>query len=305
MSSLFYFVACALIWGSTWHAINFQLDYGSPTYAVAFRFLLASLLLWIFICWRRIPTRFSRTQHVRMALAGVFLYTLDYSFLYAAQQHIMGAFLAILSTSVIYFNVVLRRLLLRKPIRTEVVIGASFGLVGITAIFMPELQSLDAASTLTLGLLLALCSFLSASIGNIISESLLEDVPVVVFNCLSMGYGSVIILVGLGVFGVPWSWPTAPEFYLALSYLAIFGSVLAFGCYMLLVKRMGSDKAAYVVLVYPVIALLIATLFEGYQWTFLAIVGVCFIVLGNYLALRKPPKSRLDPTVSAPSGDAS
>ena len=230
--------------------------------------------------------RFRIQQHGAMCLAGLFLYTLDYSFLYVAQQHIMGAFLAVLSTSVIYFNVVLRRVFLGKPIRREVVIGATLGFVGICAIFYPELRALNTSDSLKLGILWALCSFSSASIGNIISEYLLDDVSVVAFNCYSMCYGSVVILVGLQLFDVPWQWPHALEFYAALVYLAIFGSVIAFGCYMLLVQRLGSDKAAYVVLVYPVIALLIATVMEGYEWSWLAILGVVCIGLGNYLALR-------------------
>ncbi len=288
MPSAFYFLLCALIWGSTWHAINFQIDHGNPSYAVAIRFLVAGLLLAIFVWLRRMPLRFSRKQHLLFALAGVFLYTLDYSFLYAAQQHIMGALLAVLSTSVIYFNVILRRVILGKPIRREVVLGASLGLVGICAIFYPELSRMSMAETLWLGLLLALGSFLSASIGNIISEELLDNVPVVVFNCFSMCYGSVIILLGLWALGIEWQWPQDTSFYMALLYLAVFGSIVAFGCYMLLVQRMGSDKAAYVVLVYPVIALLIATIFEGYVWSSTAIAGVGLIIAGNYLALAKP-----------------
>ncbi len=299
MSSSFYFIVCALIWGSTWHAINFQIDYGNPSYAVAFRFLLASCVLAVFIQWRRLPMRFSVKQHLSMCLAGLFLYTLDYSFLYAAQQHIMGAFLAVLSTSVIYFNVILRRVFLGKPIRREVVVGATLGLVGICSIFYPELRALDTSESLKLGMLWALCSFSSASIGNIISEHLLDDVSVVAFNCYSMCYGSIVILVALQLFGVPWQWPQAVEFYAALAYLAIFGSVIAFGCYMLLVQRMGSDKAAYVVLVYPVIALLIATVMEGYEWSWLALFGVGCIAFGNYLALHNTDTSSSDGPVEA------
>ena len=68
---------------------------------------------------------------------------------------------------------------------------------------------------------------------------------------------------------------------------------------MLLVQRMGSDKAAYVVLVYPVIALLIATVMEGYEWSWLAIFGVGCIALGNYLALHNTDTSSSDGPVEA------
>jgi drug/metabolite transporter (DMT)-like permease len=58
---------------------------------------------------------------------------------------------------------------------------------------------------------------------------------------------------------------------------------------MQLVKQMGSDKAAYVVLVYPIVALILSTLFEGYQWHLEAFIGVAVVLLGNAVAMGKLP----------------
>jgi drug/metabolite transporter (DMT)-like permease len=77
------------------------------------------------------------------------------------------------------------------------------------------------------------------------------------------------------------------DFYLALLYLALFGSVFAFGAYMKLLQRIGSDKATYVVLVYPIVALGLSTLFEGYTWTEMAAAGVLLVLLGNAVAMGK------------------
>jgi drug/metabolite transporter (DMT)-like permease len=72
-----------------------------------------------------------------------------------------------------------------------------------------------------------------------------------------------------------------------LVYLAVFGSVLAFGAYMKLLQQIGSDKAAYVVLIYPIVALAISTLFEGYEWTALSAIGVVIVLFGNAVAMGK------------------
>jgi drug/metabolite transporter (DMT)-like permease len=93
--------------------------------------------------------------------------------------------------------------------------------------------------------------------------------------------------------------PTHTEFYLSLLYLAIFGSVFAFGAYMKLLKQMGADKAAYVVLVYPMVALVISTFFEGYTWSVLSVVGVVIVLVGNAIAMGKVPRFMRRPPVSS------
>ena len=68
-------------------------------------------------------------------------------------------------------------------------------------------------------------------------------------------------------------------------YLAVFGSVVAFGCYMLLIGRIGADYAAYVMLLMPVVALIISTFFEEYQWSASAVFGVIVVLFGNLIIL--------------------
>ena len=282
------FIACVFIWGSTWIALTFQVGQVDPIVAVAWRFSLAvvCLGLWILISKRsfRMPLRI----HMKAVSVGFILYTLDYSFLYAAQQYMISALLAVLSSSVIYFTVILRRVLLKKPIRLEVVIGATFGLIGIVLIFLPEFAKMSIQDGLALGLLWAAISFFCAAVGNIISENILEEgTPVVQMNFYAMGYG-LFFMYGIGLIsGASFSFPQRPDFYFALVYLALFGSVLAFGAYMKLLQRIGSDKSTYVVLVYPIVALGLSTLFEGYQWTFMAAVGVCIVLAGNAVAMGK------------------
>lgn len=282
------FIACVFIWGSTWIAITFQVGHVEPTVAVAWRFSIAVILLgaWMLITRRsfHMPTHI----HIKACVVGLVLYTLDYSFLYAAQQYIISALLAVLSSSVIYFTVLFRWLFLKKPLRTEVIIGATLGLLGIVAIFWPEFGKMSAQQGLTLGLLFALISFVCASVGNILSENILDEgTPVVQMNFYAMGYG-LFFMYGFSVLsGADLSLPSSPDFYYALLYLAVFGSVLAFGAYMKLLQRIGSDKSTYVVLVYPIVALGLSTLFEGYTWTVIAAAGVALVLIGNAVAMGK------------------
>ena len=282
------FVVCVMIWGSTWIAITFQVGEVDPVVAVAWRFSIAVACLGVWILLSRRSFVLPFRTHLQALFVGLFLYTLDYSFLYAAQHYMISALLAVLSSSVIYFTVILRRVLLKKPIRLEVVIGATLGLIGIVCIFLPEFDNLSIQEGLIAGLIFAGISFLCAAIGNILSESILEKgTPVVQMNFFAMGYG-LIFMYGFGLIsGVSYQLPQGSDFYWALFYLALFGSVFAFGAYMKLLQRIGSDKSTYVVLVYPIVALGLSTLFEGYIWSGQAAFGVVLVLIGNAIAMGK------------------
>ena len=85
---------------------------------------------------------------------------------------------------------------------------------------------------------------------------------------------------------MPWTFEGTASYALSLVYLALFGSVFAFGAYLTLLKRVGAGPASFVGVATPVLALVLSTLFEGYRWTWVGAVGVVLAVAGNWLALR-------------------
>ena len=77
-------------------------------------------------------------------------------------------------------------------------------------------------------------------------------------------------------------------FYLVtFVFLSIFGTVLAFWAYVTLIGRIGADRASYTTLLFPLVALLISTVVEGYQWTLVAFAGLCLVLAGNWLVMRR------------------
>lgn len=298
MNNATLFSLCCLIWGSTWIAITYQIGHTSETFAIALRYLLASACLGAYCLLKRLPLALPVHVHIKMAAVGVFLYSLNYTLLYLAQADIISALLALMSSCIIYINVVLRRWWLKEPIRKEVVVGATFGLGGIICLFVPEFSKVSMDAALATGLGIAFISFLCASIGNVISERILTaGTPVIQMNFYAMSYAMILLFITSLLLPGTLVIPSSTSFYLSLVYLALFGSVFAFGAYMKLLKQMGADKAAYVVLVYPMVALLISTFFEGYQWTMLSVVGVVIVLMGNAIAMGKIPRFMRRPSI--------
>jgi len=71
-------------------------------------------------------------------------------------------------------------------------------------------------------------------------------------------------------------------------YLTIFGSIVAFGCYMRLIGRIGAEYAGYSMLLVPGLALLLSTIFENYHWTASGATGLALILIGNLVILTQP-----------------
>ena len=108
-----------------------------------------------------------------------------------------------------------------------------------------------------------------------------------------MGYGAATAAVGgrAGWRGVDVR-PARTGYLLSLAYLAVFGSIVAFGTYLTLVARIGAGPASYVGVATPVVAMTVSTVFESYRWTLPAVVGIVLVVAGNVLVLWKPRRRR-------------
>jgi drug/metabolite transporter (DMT)-like permease len=284
-NSLLYLIT-VLIWGSTWLAIKFQLGVVSPELSIAYRFGLAAAILFIFSILRRLPLRFSLRVHGFMALQGLFLFSVNYFLIYLAEVYITGGLAAIIFSMIVILNVIFGAVFLHNRVRIGVVIGAVAGLFGLTLVFWPELSVFSLSSQRTLGLILAFLGTTSASLGNIISaRNQRNGLPVLQVNAFGMAYGAVFMLL-LALFrGAEFNFDTSLSYVISLLFLAIFGSVVAFSSYLTLLGRIGPDRAAYVSVLFPIIALALSTLFEGMTWSLLQLAGIAFVILGNVIVL--------------------
>jgi drug/metabolite transporter (DMT)-like permease len=282
------YLVTVLIWGSTWLAIKFQLGVVSPELSIAYRFGLAALILIVFSLLRRLPMGFSLKTHAFFALQGFLLFSLNYFLVYLAEGYLTSGLVAIIFSLIIVLNVFFGAIFLGNPIRVRVVVGAVLGLLGLAFVFWPELTSLSLTSQKMLGMLLALVATISASLGNVVSaRNQRRELPVIQTNAYGMLYGAGFMLVLALLRGAELQFETSPGYVLSLFYLAIFGSVIAFGSYLTLLGRIGLDRAAYVTVLFPVIALMLSTLFEDLHWGIFQLLGVLLILLGNAVVVTK------------------
>ncbi len=294
MPVYFIYAIVVLIWGTTWYAIKFQLGVVAPEISLVYRFALAAGCLFLYARLVRSPMRLSWRDHGYVALQGVTLFSVNYWLTYLSTQYLTSGLVAVLFTSIIYMNLINARLIFGYPIERQVLVAATAGMLGVALLFLPEIRSASANTTVLHGALLMLCATFIASFGNMAAmRNTGSGLPVLTVNAYGMTYGAISLAVLAWANGSPLEFDTSWPYVTSLLYLAIAGTAVAFGLYLALIKRIGAARASYTSVLFPVVALLVSTAFEAYRWSLPAFVGLAVLLAGNALALmgrRKPAR---------------
>lgn len=286
MSNTLLYIITVLIWGSTWFAIEFQLGTVEPEISIVYRYAGASLLLFAWAWLRGLTLRFSRREHTWFLVLGLFLFCLNYIFAYRAQIYITSAMCAIAFSTIVWMNILLSRLFFGVRSGPRVLLGASFGIVGIVVLFAPRIASVSLSDSVLYGSLLAGLGALAASFGNMASQKAQSlRLPVIQSNAWGMFYGACITAAVSLVEGHPFAFEFTPQYIVSLAYLTVFGSVVAFGAYLTLLGRIGAHRAGYALVMFPVIALILSMSFEGLELDVYIVVGTILVLAGNVFVL--------------------
>lgn len=287
------FALAVLIWGTTWHAIVHQLAHMAPEWGVALRFALAGTLALAWGAARGQRWRMSRTEHARLALQGVFMYGLAYLCVYHAERHVPSGLVAVGYSASPLIMGLGSWALWRTPLTRRFLAGGVLGMAGVALIFAPELAGLGAHPRAGLGAAFTLGAVALSAVGSLAaSRNATAGLPL----WPAIGWGMwwsvpVSAAVALATAPAP-AWPLPPAWWLSFVYLAVAGSVVAFGCYLLLQQRWGPGQASTVGVATPVLALAVSTVIEGWQPGLAALAGVALAVWGNALALGWGAKGR-------------
>lgn len=285
MVNLLLYSTAVLIWGCTWLVIKFQLTQVSPVLSVAYRFGLAATILFVFCFSTRRSFRLSLRQHIFLVLYGGLIFCCGYVLCYQASLYITSGLLAIIFSLIQAMNILNLRLFLGRAVRSRALVGSAIGLIGLCFVFKNEILSFSLTAGVR-GLLLGIVAAYFSSLGNVVAvENDANGVPVAQANAFGMAYGAVLALGLHFLLGGRLEIDLSIGYLCPLAYLAVFGSVIAFGCYFSLVNRIGADYAAYCATLSPILAMILSWLFEGYEWTLSAFIGLVAVLAGNVIVL--------------------
>ena len=284
MVTLLLYLACVLIWGTTWYAITLQLGVVTPEISLVYRFGLATLCLLVFARIRRTNLSLSARDHFFAMLQGLTMFGVNYALIYYGTQYISSGLVAVLFTTLTFMNLFNEHWFFGVRLRAATALAAALGLAGIGLIFLPELRQLGTSATILHGTLIVLAGTYAASLGNMAAiRNTGTGLPIVSITVWGMSYGTACLAVMALLRGARFEFDPSPDYVFSLLYLALFGSAAAFVAYLELIRRIGPGPAAYTSVVVPLVALALSTWLEGYVWTLTAAAGVVLVLTGNLI----------------------
>jgi drug/metabolite transporter (DMT)-like permease len=281
--TLLSFAAIYLIWGSTFLAIRVAVETVPPLLAAGVRFFLAGAILF---GWARASggANPSHLEWRNICIQAAFLFLISYGGLFWAEKTLASGIASVLVSTIPVWTALLQIAVLRKEsFRWSLVMGIGFGVVGVAVL------AFDPNERLTLlPCLVILMAAISWSTGTVLSKILLLPKSMPVNSGAQMLTGGLMILVCSGLFG---EWSPAPQVSLraglAILYLAVAGSIVAFTAYVWLLNRLKATVVTSYAYVNPVVALIVGHWFGGEPLGMRTILGAGLVLLSVVVVMMR------------------
>ena len=291
MNNYILFLITLFCWSPTWYLIKFQLGYVDPLVSVFYRFIIAAIIIFIYLVIKNKNLKFSINHHFWFLFFGTCLYSINYVFFYLSNTYLISAFPAIVFSTVVIMNILGETFYFKKKPSLKTLIGATIGMIGIIIIFNDEIFNFSLSEGTHIGLFLALIGTFCASTGNMVHQrNLNNNFPPIQTIAYAMLYGSFVTFLVTQVRSAELLFENSVSYISSLLYLSIFGSIFAFVSYLKLLEKVGPGRAGYVGVVMPVLALMISTIFEKLEWQIDLIIGLPILIIGAILVINQNVK---------------
>jgi drug/metabolite transporter (DMT)-like permease len=276
-----------LLWGSTYLAIRWSVQTMPPLLSAAARFLVAGAVLAVWVrlrsgsgAWRMEPRQIRNA-----AICGLLLLTGGNGMVVLAEKHIPSGLAALLVAAVPLWLVVFRRLV-GERVRAVTLVGVIVGLVGVAVLLLPG----GSSGSVNLGYAcLVVAAAFSWALGSMIA--IRADVPAnpVMMSAVEMTAGGAMLIAlsaARGEFGELDLGAITTKSWLSLGYLIVFGSIVAFSCYVWVLGNAPTSLVATYAYVNPAVAVLLGVWLAGEHLRGAEVIGGLIILASVVVVVR-------------------
>ena len=265
------YLAVCILWGSTYLGIRIALESYPPFLLGAARFLFSGAVLFVFARWRReaAPTA---TQWGAAALTGILFFVVGNGFLNVAEQWVSTGLTSVLVATMPLWATVFARFF-GQPMSRRDAAGAVLGLVGVAVLNRGgELRASP------LGAAFALLAPMGWGLGSIVSQRLPTPPGGTMRTATQMlGGGAALLVVSLCLREHVGQMQTARSIVAAV-YLTVFGSLVGFSAFSLLLRHTRPAVATSYAYINPVIAIVLGVVFAGERFGASSFAGTAIVL---------------------------
>ncbi len=295
------FAIIYLVWGSTFLAIRVGVREVPPFLLAGLRFLIAGLILF---AWMRAKGTVSPTtrEWFSATLLAVLIFVLDYGLLFWAERRVPSGIAAVMMATIPVF-MTLSEIVFLKTQRLTPRLGTAL-LVGIGGVLVLVSRSISFGDSPidTIGAI----ALIVAAIGWSVGSALTRKLPLPSSKAMSSGAqmlaGGVLLMLTSGLLGEFHGFrvqSVSLKAWLALAYLIVAGSIVAFTAYVWLIHHESPTKVGTYPYVNPVVAVLLGYFLGGEGLSLRTIVGT-MLVLVSVVVITTTPKKQVRTLSQAP-----
>lgn len=218
------------------------------------------------------------------------MFSLHYLFVYNATNYIVSGVIAVVFSGVSFLSILNNYIFFQTKPSLNVSLGALIGIGGLCVFFGDEITQVTLRDNTLKGLELAAIGTFIFSLGSSISRrNHNKGLEIIPSMAIGMAYGTLAMFIYTIVQSSHFVLPKSAIYWASLLYLVILGSIVAFLCYLKLIKNIGPELAGYTTVLFPVVALGVSWALEGYTWSISDLLGLVLVISGNILVMRKQP----------------
>lgn len=278
------FFAIYFLWGTTFLGIRILVAEVPPLFAAGARFLTAGLVLYAFMRWRKAAPPTPR-QWRNLGLVAILMFVIEYGALFWGEKYVPSGISSVLAATIPILTLVTEMVVLRQQKwNPSLVISTLMGFAGVGVLLLPSgRQHFPVLPALAI-----LAGCVTWSLGSVVSRSL--DLP----QSRPLTAGATMMAGGAGLFLCSWmlgemrSFPhVSTRAGLALLYLIVAGSLLAYTAYVWLLAHMPATRVSSYAYVNPIVAVALGHFVAGESITARTMAGTGLVVLSVSLILRQ------------------
>jgi drug/metabolite transporter (DMT)-like permease len=277
------YAAMVLIWGTTWFGIKVSLASIPPLSGAGFRFVLAGLALYAFARALRVDLRKHAPPWHLVVVLAVTMFGLNYALTYFAETRLASGLVAVLFGTMPFFIFTFAHVMVGERAKRGMIVGALLALGGVALISLVG----DVRGGF-LYIAAALIASASSAFANVYLKRFAQAEPLATLTPAMLLAGVGLTLGGLLFEHVDLATALSTPSLLALGYLVLCGSALAFYLNHWLLQRVSSSAIGLSALMIPIIAVAVGTFVAGERFSSRDVAGALLVIGGVWLSLGRP-----------------